>query len=75
MINYQENELALSLYDIHVKVSVWMRDLGLGFIEDRYLGLLLDNGTSIAVLVQFIEERLHVPGVKPPIESSPELTL
>ena len=75
MINYQENELALSLYDIRVKVSVWMRDLGLGFIEDRYLGLFLDNRARVAVLVQFIEERLHVPGVKPPVESSPELTL
>ena len=74
MIYYYEDELALSLYDIRVKVSVWMRDIGLGFIEDRYLGLLLDYGTRVAVLVQFIEERLHIPGVEPPVESSPELT-
>ena len=63
MIDYQENELALSLYDIRMEVSMRMRDLGLGFVKDRYLGLLLDYGARVAVLVQFIKERLHIPGV------------
>ena len=75
MVYYFEDELALSLYNIPVKMFVWMRDIRLGSIEDRYLGLLLDNRARVAVLVQFIKERLHIPGVKPPVESSPELTL
>ena len=51
MIYDQENELALSLDDIRMEVSMRMWYLGLGFVRNRDLWLFLDDGTCIAILV------------------------
>ena len=54
MIDDQENKLTLSFDDIRVEVSMWMRDLRLGLVRNRHLGLLLDYGARVTVLVELI---------------------
>ena len=54
MIDDQENKLTLSLDNIRVEVSMWMWDLRLGFVRNRHLGLLLDYGARVTVLVKLV---------------------
>ena len=73
MIYDKEDVMALSLDHIRVEVSVWMRYLGLRFIRNGHLWLLLNDGARIAILVKFVKEGLHVPCVEPSVEGSSEL--
>ena len=75
MIDYQENKLTLSLDDIRMEVSMRMRYLGLGFVRNRDPWLFLDYGTRVTVLVESVQERLHIPGIESPIECCSKLRL
>ena len=75
MIYDKENVLACPLDDIRMEVSVRMRYLGLGFVRNRDPWLLLDYGTRVAILLEFVQERLHIPGIESSVERCPELRL
>ena len=52
-----------------------MRYLGLGFVRNRDPWLFLDYGTRITILVESVQERLHIPGIESPIECCSKLRL
>ena len=54
MIYDEEDVLALSLDHIRVEISVWVRDLRFGFVRNRHVWLLLDDGTRVTVLVESV---------------------
>ena len=75
MIYNQENVLACSLDDIRMEVSMRMRYLGLGFVGNRDPWLFLDYGTRVTILVESVQERLHIPGIESPVECCSKLSL
>ena len=75
MIYNQENVLAFPLDDICVEVSMRMRYLRLGFVRNRDSWLFLYYGTSVTVLIEFVQERLHIPGIESSVECCSELRL
>ena len=51
MINDQQDILSFSFNNISMEVTMRLRDICLGLIDDGWFGLLLDDGARVAVIV------------------------
>ena len=51
MIDEQQDILSVSLNNISMEVTMRLRDICLGLVDDGWFGLFLNNGACVAVVI------------------------